>query len=58
MPWYWTDEIAQTLVRMDRLTEAQYTEIAASVVGIRRPEPTVEDAAVALQDDGEIPLAA
>ena len=58
MPWYWTDEIALTLVRMDRLTEDQYHDIAASVIGIRRPETTVEDAAVALQDDGEIPLAA
>jgi hypothetical protein len=58
MPWYWTDEIAQALVEMGRLSESQSAEISASVVGIRRSEKTVQEAAAALQDDGEIPLAA
>ncbi len=58
MPWYWTDEITETLVRLGRLKDAALERTSAVPIGVRRSETTLEEAALALQEDGEIPLAA
>ena len=58
MPWYWTDEIAKALVRLGRLKDVPLETTSAMPIGVRRSETTLEEAAVALQEDGEIPLAA
>jgi hypothetical protein len=58
LPWYWTDEIADTLVRLGRLDEATLPRSGVMPVGLRRSEDTLEEAAVELHEEGEIPLAA
>lgn len=55
LPWYWTDDLTTKLIENGRLDEAA---VIPSPVAIRRPESSIDDAAVALQDEGEIPLAA
>jgi hypothetical protein len=58
MPWYWSDDIARTLVSQGRLDTENAIRLIASPVALRRDESTVEGAAFGLQDDEEIPLAA
>ena len=58
MPWYWSDEIARHLVATQKLEPDQAQILIARPVAIRRAETSLEDAAVGLQDDDEIPLAA
>ena len=58
MPWYWTDEIVDALVRMGRLDEPSSEGVPVMPIGIRRAESTVEEAATRLQEDDEISLAA
>lgn len=57
MPWYWTDDLTAKLIELGRLPESTPID-SMSPLGIRRTESSVEEAAKALQDDGEIPLAA
>ena len=54
LPWYWTDELAETLGRINKTPPQSST---TQPIGIRRAEPTLEEAAVALAEDGELPLA-
>lgn len=58
MPWYWTDDLARVLLADGRINESVAVEMASVPVAYRRDEPTLEDAARALLDDDEIPLAA
>ncbi|MGH8948476.1 MAG: hypothetical protein ACRDXF_06400 [Acidimicrobiia bacterium] len=58
MPWYWTDDIARALIEAGRLTVDAAGSLMSVPTAIRRDEPSIEAAAVALLDDDEIPLAA
>lgn len=58
MPWYWTDELARALLADGRIDPDTAFRLAALPVAIRSDEITVEEAASALTDEGEIPLAA
>ena len=58
MPWYWTDDLANALVNSGQLSPQTASTIAAQPVAIRRPESTLEAAAVGCLEDDEIPLAA
>jgi hypothetical protein len=58
MPWYWSDDIAQVLVRMDRIDTSTATSMSAAPVAFRSESLTIEGAIDALLDDDEIPLAA
>ena len=58
MPWYWTDDLAQALVRQGMISQSTASELTTAPVAYRRDETTVEEAASGLLDDDEIPLAA
>ena len=58
MPWYWTDDIARTLIEAGRITPDAASAMLSVPAAIRRDEPSIEAAAQALLDDEEIPLAA
>lgn len=58
MPWYWSDELAQALLADGRIDADTASRLAALPFALRSEELTVEEAAGALADDGEIPLAA
>ncbi|MGH8946483.1 MAG: hypothetical protein ACRDVL_10060 [Acidimicrobiia bacterium] len=58
MPWYWTDELARALLTDGRIDPDAAARLSAVPVAVRRDETTVEAAATALADDGELPLAA
>ncbi len=58
MPWYWTDDIARALVEAGRISADVAAPMLSVPTAIRREESTIESAAEALVDDGEIPLAA
>lgn len=58
MPWYWTDDLAKTLVVSGRINASTAQKIAARPVAIRRVETSVEAAANGCLEDDEIPLAA
>ena len=58
MPWYWTDDIARALIEAGRLTAAAAGSMMSVPTAIRREEPSIDAAALALLDDDEIPLAA
>ena len=58
VPWYWTDDIARALIDAGRLTADAAGPMLSVPVAIRRDESSIEAAARALVDDGEIPLAA
>lgn len=58
MPWYWTDEVAPLLVSKGSIDETQAAALMAMPVAHRSEHESAEEAAQALMDDGEIPLAA
>ena len=58
MPWYWTDDLARTLLAQGSISDANAADLIAAPVAYRRPEATVEEAALALLEDDEIPLPA
>lgn len=58
MPWYWTDDIARTLLAAGGPGVDALGSMLSVPVAIRRDEPTIEAAAQALLDEDEIPLAA
>lgn len=58
MPWYWTDDIARTLIETGRIDADAAASMLSIPTAIRRDEPNIESAAQALLDDEEIPLAA
>jgi len=58
VPWYWTDDIARALIEAGRITADAAGSMLSVPTAIRREEATIETAAEALVDDGEIPLAA
>lgn len=58
MPWYWTDDIARSLIEAGVITVDSAGRMLAVPTAIRRDEPNIEAAALALLDDDEIPLAA
>jgi hypothetical protein len=58
MPWYWSDDVARVLLAAGRLDPDLADQLARMPVAMRRPEADLETAALALQDDNEIPLAA
>ena len=58
MPWYWTDDIARALIEAGRLTADAAGSLMSVPTAIRREEPTIGAAALAMLDDDEIPLAA
>jgi hypothetical protein len=58
MPWYWSDDVARVLLADGRIDPDTAARLTTTPVAIRRPETDVQSAALGLQDDGEIPLAA
>lgn len=58
MPWYWTDDLARTLLASGRITDDDAARLRAQPVAIRRSEVCLEEAAEGCAEDGEIPLAA
>lgn len=58
MPWYWTDEVAPTLIANGSIDAAAAAEMVSVPVALRSEHETVEEAAKELMDEGEIPLAA
>lgn len=58
MPWYWTDELARALLVDGRIDPETASRLETMPVAICSDESTVEAAASALAEDGEIPLAA
>jgi hypothetical protein len=58
MPWYWSDEVAATLVSEGRIDPESAADLASFPVAYRSERTTVEEAAQELAEDGEIPLAA
>lgn len=56
MPWYWSDELAETLLAKNRIDESSAARLIAAPVAIRSEESSVEAAAEALEEDDEIPL--
>jgi len=58
MPWYWSDDVARCLLATGKIDPDSADRLVRTPVAIRRPEPDLRTASVALQDDNEIPLAA
>jgi hypothetical protein len=58
MPWYWSDDVARVLLADGRIDPDTAARLISAPVAIRRSETDVQSAALGLQDDGEIPLAA
>ncbi len=58
MPWYWTDDIARELIDAGHLTVEAAGTMLSGPTAIRRDEPDLIGAALAMLDDDEIPLAA
>jgi hypothetical protein len=58
VPWYWTDDIARALIETGRISAEAAMPLLSVPTAIRRDESSLEAAATALVDDGEIPLAA
>jgi len=58
MPWYWSDDVAGFLLAAGKIDTAVADQLARTPIAIRRPEADLETAALAMQDDNEIPLAA
>ena len=58
MPWYWSDDVARFLLAAGKIDPGSADHLVRTPVAIRRPEPDLETAALAMQDDNEIPLAA
>ena len=54
MPWYWSDDLLQALGKTASPDEAQ----VVMPVAFRRDSGTIEEVALELAEDGEIPLAA
>ena len=58
MPWYWSDDLARFLAADGVLDSRTMGVWTSQPVAFRRDEETIEEAAEAMLDDGEIPLAA
>ena len=58
MPWYWSDDVARFLLAAGKIDPKSADQLLKTPVAIRRSETDLETAALALQDDNEIPLAA
>ena len=54
MPWYWSDDLLQALNK----TESSEEHATTLPVAFRRDTGTIEEVAVELAEEGEIPLAA
>ncbi len=58
MPWYWTDDIARSLIDAGLVGSETVASMLAVPAAVRRDEPSIEAAARAMLDEDEIPLAA
>jgi hypothetical protein len=58
MPWYWSDDVARFLLAAGKIDPGSADQLVRAPVAVRRPEPDLETAALAMQEDNEIPLAA
>ena len=58
MPWYWTDDIAVVLVGSGKIGSAEAAALTNAPVAYHRDTATLEEVAVELAEEGEIPLAA
>jgi hypothetical protein len=58
MPWYWSDDVARFLLAAGKIDPGSADLLVRTPVAVRRSEPDLETAALAMQDDNEIPLAA
>ncbi len=64
MPWYWTDDLARTLIDTGKVDHLAVSEWLVSPVAVRSDESSAETVAAALledEDDGParpLPLAA
>lgn len=56
MPWYWTDDLATTLIEAGKVERSNVLGWIASPVGIRSDETSPEAvAAILLEEDSEGP---
>lgn len=56
MPWYWTDELARSLIEAGKVDQARVSGWIAAPVAVRRDSPDFEGVATALlEEDGEPP---
>lgn len=53
MPWYWTDDLARTLIDRGRVDRSRVESWLAAPVAIRRTERSADAVADALLDDEE-----
>ena len=54
MPWYWTDDLARTLIEAGKVDATRVAAWIASPVAIRRDDaPPAEVAGALLEEDGE-----
>jgi hypothetical protein len=58
MPWFWTDEVAATLVSDGRIDPESAAGLMTYPVAYRSDRDAIEEATQELAEDGEIPLAA
>lgn len=63
MPWYWTDDLARTLIDAGKVDPSRLVRWMSAPVAIRREEADGESVARSLLDDEEgepprLPLAA
>ncbi|MGD2102506.1 MAG: hypothetical protein PVG83_09750, partial [Acidimicrobiia bacterium] len=58
MPWYWSDEVAIVLQSSGRLDAETAAALIATPVAFRRDAETLEEVAIELAEEGEVPLAA
>lgn len=58
MPWYWSDDIARTLLENGKIHTAEALAMSTTPVAYRSESTTLTEAIEALLDDEEIPLAA
>jgi hypothetical protein len=58
MYWYWSDDIAKVLLDSEKIEEQLATIIGSRMVAFRSSRTAILEAAEALLDDEEIPLAA
>ena len=49
MPWYWSDDVARFLLAAGKIDLGTADQLVRAPVAVRRPEPDLETAALAMQ---------
>ncbi len=58
LPWHWSDDLAHALLAIGKVDPDTVAAMSVAPVAFRRDSDSVEDVAMELAEDGEIPLAA